>query len=66
MKLFLLLSLLSTTVMADRLPDQYFIVNGKIAEDKSDAVRALLNDKHASVYKCDAQEITPKATLRKK
>jgi len=56
---------ISTTISLDANADTRFYVKGKEGT-KADAIRALLMDPKAEVTKCDDQELTNKATLRKK
>lgn len=46
--------------------DTTYIVEGRETTNKVDAIRALINNPNAAVKKCDDQELTDKATLRKK
>ena len=66
MKHFILINMLVFTSAFALGADQYFIVNGKQTDDKVDVIKALIQDPKAQVFKCDAQELTKKATLRKK
>lgn len=56
--------LISAQVFAES--DTFYIVNGKKTESKVDAVKSLIVDQSSQVYLCNAQELTKKATLKKK
>jgi len=56
---------ISTTISLDANADTRFYVKGKEGT-KADAIRALVIDPKAEVTKCDDQELTKNATLRKK
>lgn len=61
--LVLTIAVLSINAHAE---DSFYIVNNKKTDSKVEALKTLINDPNAQVFKCDAQELTKKATLKKK
>lgn len=65
MKQLLVLTITVLSIHA-HAEDSFYIVNDKKTDSKVEALKTLINDPNAQVFKCDAQELTKKATLKKK